>query len=259
MEVDVILGLYFSGTGNTKHCVEVFVSHYGNNGEAVPIEAPNAADKITSHDVIVLGYPVYFSNAPKIMQDFIATNGSSFAHKQVFIIATMGLWSGDGAGCAARLLKKYGAEIIGGLHLKMPDCIGDEKLLKKSPAENRQIIAQADSKIAAAVRNLQNGNPPKDGLSGLHHVAGLLGQRLWFYGKTKTYKKKPDISAEKCIGCELCVKLCPMKNLAVENNKAVSSDRCTLCYRCFSHCPTQAITILGKKVYEQCLAEKYLS
>ncbi len=85
-----------------------------------------------------------------------------------------------------------------------------------------------------------------------------IGQRLWFYGKTRTYKKKPDINAEKCIGCGLCVKLCPMKNLSIKNNKAVSTDRCTLCYRCFSHCPTQALTILGKKVYEQCLAEKYL-
>ena len=258
VEVDVILGLYFSGTGNTKHCVETFVGHYGNDCEAVPIEAPEAMDKISSHDRVVLGYPVYFSNAPKIMQDFIEANGARFERKQVFIIATMGLWSGDGAGCAARMLKKNGAEIIGGLHLKMPDCIGDEKLLKKTPEENRQILAQADVKIASAVQKLKEGNPPKDGLSGLHHVAGLFGQRLWFYGKTRTYKKKPDVDAEKCIGCGLCVKLCPMKNLAVVNNKAVSSDRCTLCYRCFSHCPTQALTILGKKVYEQCLAEKYL-
>ncbi len=256
--MDVILGLYFSGTGNTKHCVEAFISQYNNACEAVPIEAPDAVDKISSHNMIVLGYPVYFSNAPKIMRDFIVTHGKRFECKRIFIIATMGLWSGDGAGCAARLLKRHGTEIIGGLHLKMPDCIGDEKLLKKTLEENREIIAGADSKIAAAVRNLQNGNPPKDGLSGLHHVAGLFGQRLWFYGKTRTYKKKPDVDAEKCIGCGLCVKLCPMKNLAVVNNKAVSSDRCTLCYRCFSHCPTQALTILGKKVYEQCLAEKYL-
>ena len=29
----------------------------------------------------------------------------------------------------ARLFKKYGAKILGGLHIKMPDCIGDVKLL----------------------------------------------------------------------------------------------------------------------------------
>ncbi len=68
----------------------------------------------------------------------------------------------------------------------MPDCIGDEKLLKKSAEENRRIITQADSKVAAAVQMLKKDNPPKDGLSGFHHMTGLFGQRLWFFEKTRT-------------------------------------------------------------------------
>jgi hypothetical protein len=52
----------------------------------------------------------------------------------------MGLFSGDGTGCSARLLKKYGAKIVGGLHIKMPDCIGDVKLLKKTLDANKNII-----------------------------------------------------------------------------------------------------------------------
>lgn len=42
-----------------------------------------------------------------------------------------GLFSGDGTGCAARLLKKYGAQILGGVQIKMPDSVCDSKLLKK--------------------------------------------------------------------------------------------------------------------------------
>jgi len=41
--------------------------------------------------------------------------------KNIFIIVAMGLFSGDGTGCTARLFRKYGADVIGGLHLKMPD------------------------------------------------------------------------------------------------------------------------------------------
>ena len=52
------------------------------------------------------------------------------------MIATMGLFSGDGAGVLARLLKKYGAKITGGLHLKMPDSIADEKVLKRPLEKN---------------------------------------------------------------------------------------------------------------------------
>lgn len=251
------IGIYFSGTGNTKHCVETFVNQYDKQGVSISIDDPDILTFIAAHEVIVLGYPVYFSNAPKIVQDFIHINRSYFANKKIFIIATMGLFSGDGTGCTGRALKKYGAEILGGLHLKMPDSIGDEKALKKSISENKEIVHKADQKILIAVQKLQDGSPQRDGLGFFYHIAGLFGQRLWFYRKSTSYKKKPDIDHEKCIGCGICVKLCPMQNIALENKKAISHDQCTMCYRCFSHCPTKALTILGKHVYEQCLFERY--
>ena len=52
------------------------------------------------------------------------------------------------------------------------------------------------------------------------------------------------------IGCGLCEKLCPMKNITLMDQKAVSGDRCTMCYRCVNRCPGQALTLLGKKVVE---------
>ena len=117
-EVICILGVYFSGTGNTKHCVETFVKQYDAVNRSVSIEESTVLEQIAAQDLHVIGYPVYCSNTQKIMQDFINENGICFKGKQMFIIATMGLWSGDGAGCAARLLKKHGATILGGLHLK---------------------------------------------------------------------------------------------------------------------------------------------
>lgn len=147
--------------------------------------------------------------------------------------------------------------MVGGLHLKMPDCIGDEKALKKPIEKNRELVKKADAKIAAAVAGFKNGAPTREGLGVFSHLAGLFGQRLWFYGKTAAYKEKPVVDEKKCIGCGLCTTLCPMQNIAIEKGKAVAHKRCTLCYRCFSRCPTKALTILGKRVYEQCLFEKY--
>ncbi len=179
----VILGIYFSGTGNTKHCVETFVKQFDENCTAISIEDPHITRQISMHDMLVFGYPIYFSNIPKIVQDFINNNKAYFEHKQVFIIATMALFSGDGSGFAARLFKKHHAKVIGGLHLKMPDCIGDEKPLKRTTEVNRNQIKHSNQKIALAVRNLKEGKPPKEGLNFFCHIAGLLGQRLWFTGK----------------------------------------------------------------------------
>lgn len=66
------------------------------------------------------------------------------------------------------------------------------------------------------------------------------------------------MDADKCIGCGKCVSLCPMDNMELRSGKAVQGGRCTMYYRCVNHCPGQAITLLGKKLYEQCTVEKYL-
>ena len=252
-----MLGVYFSGTGNTRFCTKRFC-HYYDGSEPLSIEDSGVIEAIKKSDEIVLAYPIYYSNIPKIVKDFIHDNSQCFANKRVFIIATMGLFSGDGAGCGARLLKKCGARIIGGLHLKMPDCIGDVKALKKPLAQNRQLVISAEKKIEQAVKALIQGRRTKDGLGFHYHIAGLLGQRLWFYEKTKHYTDKLHIATNMCVGCGKCVAHCPMKNLSVSNQKASAGDKCTMCYRCVNSCPNEAITLLGKEVIEQCGIEKYI-
>ena len=79
--------------------------------------------------------------------DFIHNNSSVWQGKRVFIIATMALFSGDGAGVLGRLLKQYGAKITGGLHLQMPDSIADEKVLKRSLEMNTQLVEKANRKV----------------------------------------------------------------------------------------------------------------
>ena len=156
------------------------------------------------------------------------------------------------------MLKKHGAIIMGGLHLKMPDCIGDSKLLKKSLEQNKQLIEIAESKIMEAVNALKQGKPTKDGLSIFHHAAGLFGQRLWFYRKTKDYTDKLKIDNSLCVGCGNCVNICPMENISIQKQKAVSEGKCTMCYRCINSCPQKSITLLGEKIIEQCRIENYI-
>ncbi len=246
-----MIGVYFSGTGNTKYCIEKFLSLYDDTAKTIALEDASVTNEIIQQSDIVLAYPIYYSNLPKIVRDFIVNNSRIWNGKRIFIISTMGLFSGDGAGLAARLLKKYGAQIIGGLHIKMPDCICDIKALKRSVQENRHIIERADKKIASGASKLREGIPSKDGLSFLHHIAGLFGQRLWFYTKTLHYSNKLKINKESCISCRNCISVCPMQNISFDNTKVIAGHQCTMCYRCINQCPKQAITLLGTTVYSQ--------
>lgn len=251
-----MIGIYLSGTGNTRHCVEMFSSLLDPSVQCIPLEHKEIIQFIKKHNTIVLGYPTQFSNAPFMVRDFIRSNASLWKGKKIFCINTMGLFSGDGTGCTARLLKKNGAVILGGLQIKMPDSVCDSKLLKKSREENQRIIKEADERLRQAAEQIKNGKYPKEGLSFLAHIKGLFGQRLWFYRKTTSYTDQLKISGS-CIGCGLCRKECPMGNIHMEGKKAVAGNRCTMCYRCISQCPEQAITLLGDKIQEQCRFEKY--
>ena len=99
-----MVGIYLSGTGNTKHCVEKLVSMLEDTAKIVPLENTQITNILEQQDVIILGYPTQFSNAPFMVRDFIKRNAQLWRGKKVFCLNTMGLFSGDGSGCSARLL-----------------------------------------------------------------------------------------------------------------------------------------------------------
>lgn len=253
-----MVGIYFSGTGNSRYVLDVFLKAYDETAKSFSIEDDSVHIAIKAHEELVFAYPVQYSTVPKILNDFICENKELWNGKKVFIIATMGLFSGDGSGVLARLLQKYGAEIVGGLHVKMPDSIGDEKVLKRSLEKNKEFVRRAAEKAENAASRLKNGKPTKEGLGVLSRIVGFFGQRLYFGNKTKTYSDKLKIDTKKCVGCGKCVALCPMKNIMIKDENCVSGNRCTMCYRCVNTCPKQAITLLGKEVVEQSIIEKYL-
>ncbi len=57
------------------------------------------------------------------------------------------------------------------------------------------------------------------------------------------------ISKEKCVGCTLCVKVCPFGALSMHEKKAVvKEDICTLCGACVDACKFNAITLKREQV-----------
>lgn len=253
-----MLGIHLSGTGNSKYCLKVFLKEYNNNSVMLSVDDNNLVEEIKKHEELIFSYPVQYSTVPKLLKDFINTNPKLWKGKKVFIIATMGLFSGDGAGVLGRLLKQYGAIVFGGLHLIMPDSIADEKVLKRSKQKNTELVSKATEKIKLAVDNIKNGNPPQEGLSFLSRIIGLFGQRLWFGYKTKKYSNKLKIDENKCVGCSVCVNICPTNNIELKDGKAKGNDKCTMCYGCVNKCPKKAITLLGHSVIAQTSIDKYI-
>jgi nitroreductase/Pyruvate/2-oxoacid:ferredoxin oxidoreductase delta subunit len=52
------------------------------------------------------------------------------------------------------------------------------------------------------------------------------------------------IDAEKCNGCELCVKVCPSETISMQDGKArVTGDRSLQCGHCMAVCPVDAVRV----------------
>lgn len=251
-----MVGIYLSGTGNTRHCIKKLVSLLDENAECLPLEDKKSLQAIKQNEIIIYGYPVQFSNAPIFARDFIKNSSEIWKGKKVLCVATMGFLSGDGAGCTARLFKKYGATVLGGLHLHMPDSVCDSKALQKSTEENHSLILKADEKIEKTAENIKISKYPHQGMNVFSILLGLLSQRIWWHYRTSKYSDSLKISDE-CIGCGLCVNNCPLGNLKIVDGIAKSSNHCTMCYRCINSCPKKAITLLGSEVIEQYRFENY--
>ena len=69
-----MIGVYLSGTGNTKHCVEKLLYLLDDTAKSVPLEHPQITHMLEKQNAIILGYPTQYSNAPFMVRDFIKRN-----------------------------------------------------------------------------------------------------------------------------------------------------------------------------------------
>ena len=54
-----MIGIYFSGTGNSKYVLEIFLKEYNNNSVMFSIEDENCIEQISYHDEIIFSYCKY--------------------------------------------------------------------------------------------------------------------------------------------------------------------------------------------------------
>ena len=82
-----MIAIYFSSTGNTKHCTQKFIERLGGDIPAVSIEDEACVELLKLHDDVILAYPVYFSDLPQIVREFICENSASLFAKTARIFA----------------------------------------------------------------------------------------------------------------------------------------------------------------------------
>lgn len=264
-----ILTLYFSATGNTKFIAELFSRKM--NAKCLSIEEnANFTDEIKAHDTIAFCYPIYGSRLPRIMREFAAKNMDNLGEKNVIILITQMMFSGDGARVFTDMFREGTIKIIYAEHFNMPNNVCNIPLLRKPGQKKiKRYLRKAEAKMAKVCHNIETGITVKRGFSGFAQLLGKIQGIPWqgdsredLINRYKTgfqsdanelYKSKFSVEQraidgikidKDCTACNLCVSICPMKNLEEIKGEIRQKNNCIICYRCVNQCPAKAITVL---------------
>lgn len=237
-----ILICHFSGTGNTQKIAERFAESFRtqHGAEADVVRMENGLDTdLSSYDVIGIGYPVHSFNAPSIVLDFCKNLPFLASQKRAFIFNTSGeplKLNNISSIKTISILKKHNIKVTNEFHYCMPYNIifrhGNHMAYRMWEVA-KQIIPIDASRV------IDNKPNALDRVFMGRFVAWIMRIEHWggrFNGKR--YK----VNAQ-CINCNMCVKICPTKNITVKDGKLKFGNKCLMCMRCAHLCPKNAIDI----------------
>ncbi len=75
-----------------------------------------------------------------------------------------------------------------------------------------------------------------------------LNNKINKMDKGSRHKAVAVVDTEKCAGCGICVDVCPVGAIEVDQTAVINEEICTGCARCVAECPNAAIVIAQKKV-----------
>lgn len=241
MKIKTVDFYYFSGTGNTLLVVEKMQETFQENGIKVNlyrIENLNPKQVNLNH-TIGLAFPIAVFSTYPFVWDFIhelpETKGT-----EIFMVDTMGGFSGGIVGPVREIVKKKGYIPIGALEIQMPPnifYIQDEESCKNKI--DKGLMKAEEYALALIAGKTKWGRYPV--LSDAMHLFSIGTLKLTGVDlHQKFFLFKTD--KEKCNKCGICVNLCPIGNIKMNEEEYPEHGlNCEYCMRCVSFCPQQAI------------------
>lgn len=242
---------YFSGTGNTLYVVSRLIEKLDwlYTPYLYDITFPsNYSKEIMNADCIMIAYPVYGSMPPIPMRQFIDYYSYLFEGKEVMLVVTQRLFSGDGAGYLATKLEDLGAIITDAEHFIMPNNVSDSRVFSVRNGEQLdRCLEKLEKRADKFVARKEAAKSILRGYNANGQFLGSMFNRVWWRMGEKRRRKKLKIDLTLCEGCGLCAKLCPVENIVMQDGKPVPQGGCVFCYRCINSCPQKAIKLFGKR------------
>jgi ferredoxin len=220
---------WFSGTGNSLYAAKRLAAVIKNTA-LVRITGEAAAGTAGgSGSAVGFVFPSYYGNLPRAVRAFVERIEIK-PDTYVFAVVTKG---GVGLGTVSALhaaLKAKGVKLSFGRCVHMPA----NYVASYNPAN----VDKCEKAIIKAEKCLDK-------------FAAMISARAQSVKKLKLtannlYKNIEALdtafsAGDGCSGCGLCERICPVRNIRMENGKPEWLHRCEHCMACISWCPVKAI------------------
>jgi ferredoxin/flavodoxin len=226
---------WFSGTGNSLYAAKLLADYIGDT-ELVSIanSEPPSAQLGGSGCKIGFVFPSYYGDLPRIVRSF-AEKLNFLPGTDLFTVVTMGAFGEGSVKSMEELFAKKGFKLLYGIGLRMPA----NYILKYDPA---LLGAKSEKRVQKHLRKVDKkiNEIADDIIRGKCQVktGSVTAQTLY----TDIESLDSDFRVtDKCTGCGLCEKVCPVANIVLTGTTPIWQHHCEHCVACISWCPEAAI------------------
>jgi ferredoxin/flavodoxin len=234
---------YFTGTGNSLKIAKDIIEKSNIPNFNIVSIAKNISNVQTFKPDGIVGFvfPVYYCGIPKIVSDFLKKIDLSNT-QYVFIVAAYGSTGGN-AGCihqSKNILLQKNIRLNAGFYVKTVDnfiiwtwdvpTIKEQKKINKYAGNKIRIICEYISKRINYFDK-----------SFTEYIGPIIFGYKKFIANVNVSDKVFSIGSQ-CNSCGICTKVCPTKNVVLNNGKPEwKSENCQKCLACLHLCPKRAI------------------
>ena len=237
--------LYFTGTGNSRRCAlrlgELLCDSDVRELRGEMLLNPSAASIATEGKRIIWVFPTYSWGVPPVIARFIkgARFGKGAQKASHYMVTTCGDDTAYTDRQWLKLLKARGLDARTAFSVIMPNTY---TLMKGFDVDSPELAArkleESEERLKEIAERIENGGEPLLTRGAFPWVKSRI---IYPWFKRFSMSPKPFHATEACIGCELCARSCPMKNITMIEGKPAWGDACALCLRCYHACPRRAV------------------